>query len=82
MKRELKEDNISENNEQNLKKFKQGDIILINENLNIKYYIESKREIFIRHFAEMKCPFCQKEITQFISIGYDKDPELIEFCLW
>jgi hypothetical protein len=66
MKRELEDDNISENNEIKYKIYKPNEIILIDESFNIKYHIESKREIFIRHFAEMKCPFCQKEITQFV----------------
>ena len=27
----------------------------------------------------MKCPFCQMNISQYISMGYDRIPELIKF---
>ena len=78
MKRHLAE-NILEKDEQYAKLCKQGDIILIDDNYIIGYNISSKKNIFIRHYVEIKCPFCEKEIYQFISDGYDEDPESIKF---
>jgi len=61
------------------KTYKFGDIILIEDNYKIKYDIESERNIFIRHYVIMKCPMCKKNISQYISMSYDYDPDNIVF---
>lgn len=79
MKRQLEENIIFEDDKQKYKIHKKGDIILLDDEFNICYDVESKTNIFTRHYANMNCPFCDKEIQEFISMGYDKDPENIEF---
>jgi len=86
MKRQLEENNTLENknniledDKQKYKIYKTGDIILLDDEFNIGYDVESKKNIFTRHYANMNCPLCNEEIYEFISMGYDKDPENIEF---
>lgn len=81
MKRQLNEIITSENNDDEPKHkiYKKGDIVLLDDEFNISYDIKSIRNIFIRHFAEMKCPFCNEKINEFISMDLDRDPEKIEF---
>lgn len=61
MKRQLDESIISADNEPKHKIYKKGDIVLLDDEFNISYDVKSIRNIFIRHFAEMKCPFCDEK---------------------
>ena len=85
MKRPLEKDNTSyientnKENEPKYKIFKHGDIILVDDVYNIRYYVKSKTEIFTRHYTEMNCPYCQKNIKQYIGMYDYIDPELIKF---
>lgn len=59
--------------------YKSNDMILIDDKYTIEYDIFSKRNIFIRHYVEMNCSFCEKEICQYIGMDLDTDPEDIKF---
>jgi hypothetical protein len=69
----------SSDDEHKKKIYKSGDIILIEDNYKIKYEIESERNIFIRHYATIKCPLCKKNISECIGMGMETDPSEIKF---
>jgi hypothetical protein len=59
--------------------FNVGSVILVNDLHYMDYNIESERNIFVHHYAKIKCVFCENKIHEYIGSGYDKDPEDIDF---
>ena len=72
-----------ENNEKTIENksenFKIRNFIIVEETIKLNYDITSNTNIFTRHYAYLKCPFCSQRFNEYISIGYDNPPKKIEF---
>jgi hypothetical protein len=54
-------------------------VMLIKDMYTIPYDIDSRRNIFVKHYVETICPFCKERVCQYLSEGYDPMPSTIRF---
>lgn len=57
---------ITTNQVNQAKKYKVGDIILVDDNYCLNCDFRTNKEIFLRYIVETKCPFCDEKIIDWL----------------